>query len=145
MAEVTAEIEALSLATMRAWAGGDAKAMKKLIARAFMMMVGTIPPQLLDRRSFLAAIERGFSCTGFTLREVFVRPHGKAAWMVAGAELEFRLGLKTWSGRFLVTDLWSKGAIGGWKLTERSLARLEDETGEGDRLADAICALQLWK
>ena len=48
--------------------------------------------------------------------------------MVAGAELEFRLGLKTWSGRFLVTDLWSKGAIGGWKLTERSLARLEDET-----------------
>jgi ketosteroid isomerase-like protein len=144
MADTTAEIEALSLATMRAWVAGDPKAMKKLIARDFMMMVGTSPPQLLDRPSFLAAIERGFACTRFAFREVFVRQHGKAAWMVAGAELELRLGLKTWTGRFLVTDLWQKGAIGGWKLAERSLAKLEDEATGGDRLAESVRALQLW-
>lgn len=144
MADTPAEIEALSLATMRAWLAGDPKAMKKLIARDFMMMVGTTPPQLLDRPSYLAAVERGFACTKFAFREVFVRQHGKAAWMVAGAELEFRLGLKTWSGRFLVSDLWQKSTIGGWKLVERSLARLEDEAMGGERLADSIRALQLW-
>jgi hypothetical protein len=144
MADTPAEIEALSLASMRAWLAGDAKALKKLTARDFMMMIGSEPPQLLDRPSFLAAAERGFVCTKFAFREVFVRPHGKAAWMVAGAELELRLGIKTWAGRFLVSDMWCKGAIGGWKLAERSIARLESEANGGDRFAESLRALQLW-
>lgn len=141
MAETAAEIEALALMMMRAWVAGDAKVMKKLTARDFMMLVGSTPPQLLDRPSFLAAMERGFACTRFTFREVVVRAHGKSAWFVAGAELELALGAKAWSGAFLVTDLWRKGAIGGWKLTERSLARLDPEDG----VAVAISKLQLWK
>lgn len=140
MAETAAEIEALTLTMMRAWVAGDGKAMKKLLARDFMMLAGSTPPQLLDRPSFLAAMERGFACTRFTLREVVVRKHGKCAWLVAGAELELAFGAKVWSGGFLLTDLWRKGAIGGWKLAERSLARLDgDET-----LAPAIARLQLW-
>jgi ketosteroid isomerase-like protein len=134
------EIEALVLAQMRAWVGGDAKAMKKLLARDFMMMLGSTPPQLLDRPSFLAAIERGFACTRFTFREVIVRAHGKSAWFVAGAELELAFGSQRWSGSFLVTDLWRKGTIGGWKLAERSLARLDAD----ESLARAVARLQLW-
>ena len=141
MAVSQAEIEALALSAMRAWVAGDAKALKKLMARDFMMMVGSVPPQILDRPSFLAAIERGFSCTRFTFREVIVRAHGKAAWLVAGAELELALGPKVWSGGFLITDLWRKGAIGGWKLAERSLARIDND----DSIAPAIGRLQLWK
>lgn len=141
MADTPAEIEALALAMMRAWLAGDAKAMKKVTARDCMIMVGTLPPQLLDRPSFLAALERGFACTRFALREVFVRQHGKAAWLVAGAELELQLGAKVWAGRFLVSQLWRCGAIGGWKLTELTLARLDDN----ERLADSVRALQLWK
>ena len=125
---------------MRAWVARDAKAMKKLIARDFMMLVGSVPPQLLDRPSFLAAMERGFACTRFSFREVIVRPYGKSAWFVAGAELELALGPKVWSGGFLVTDLWRKGAIGGWKLAERSLARLDQTDG----LAPSLSRLQLW-
>lgn len=140
MADNAAEIEALALATMRAWVAGDGKAMKKLTHRDFMMLVGSTPPQLLDRPSFLAAIERGFACTRFTFREVIVRTYGKSAWFVAGAELELALGSKLWSGGFMVTDLWRKGAIGGWKLTERSLARLDAD----DSLAPALVRLQLW-
>jgi ketosteroid isomerase-like protein len=135
------EVEALVLAQMRAWVGGDAKAMKKLLARDFMMMLGSTPPQLLDRPSFLAAMERGFACTRFTFREVIVRAHGKSAWFVAGAELELAFGSTAWSGGFLVTDLWRKGTIGGWKLAERSLARLDPD----DSRAPAIARLQLWK
>ena len=141
MAVSQAEIEALALSAMRAWVAGDAKALKKLMARDFMMMVGSVPPQILDRPSFLAAIERGFACTRFTFREVIVRAHGKAAWLVAGAELELALGPKVWSGGFLITDLWRKGAIGGWKLAERSLARIDND----DSIAPAIGRLQLWK
>ena len=126
---------------MRAWVAGDAKAIKKLTARDFMMLVGSMPPQLLDRPSFLAALDRGFACTRFAFREVVVRPYGKCAWFVAGAELELALGPKVSSGGFLVTDLWRKGAIGGWKLAERSLARLDQDEG----IAAAVSRLQLWK
>lgn len=141
MAETAAEIEALALGVMRVWVAGDAKAMKKATARDFMLMAGTCPPQLLDRPSFLAAMERGFACTKFAFREVFVRQHGKAAWLVAGAELELQLGGKVWTGRFLVTGLWRRGSISrNWNLAELSLARLD----EADRLADNVRALQLW-
>ena len=140
MANVESEIEALELRLMRAWLAGDAKDVKKLLDRDFVAMVGTLPPQLLDRPSFLAGVERGFACTKFAFREVFVRRYGKCAWFVAGAELELALGTKKWSGPFLVTGLWRKGAIGGWKLAERSLARLDD----GDGLAAAVSKLQLW-
>ncbi len=140
MAASSAEIEALALSLMRAWVAGDAKALKKMIARDAMMMVGSLPPQLLDRPSFLAAAERGFACTKFAFREVFVRVRGKSAWFVAGAELELAFGAKVWSGSFLVTDQWRKGAFGGWKLADRSLARLDSD----DRFAAAVAKLQLW-
>lgn len=140
MAASSAEIEALALSLMRAWVAADAKAMKKLVARDAMVMIGSMPPQLLDRPSFLAAAERGFACTKFAFREVFVRVNGKTAWFVAGAELELAFGSKLWSGPFLVTDQWRKGALGGWKLAERSLARLDPD----DRIAASVAELQLW-
>ena len=141
MASAEAEIEAFELRLMRAWVARDGKETKKLLARDFMAMIGTLPPQLLDRPSFLAGIERGFACTKFTMREVFVRQHGKSAWFVAGAELELGLGAKVWTGPFLVTGLWGKGTIGGWKLAERSLARLDQD----DSFAACVTKLQLWK
>ncbi len=140
MAVSQAEIEALSLSLMRAWVAGDEKALKKLVARDAMMMVGSLPPQLLDRPSFLAAADRGFACTKFAFREVFVRTQRKSAWLVAGAELELAFGGKVWSGPFLITDLWRKGTIGGWKLADRSLARLDTD----DRIAASVAKLQLW-
>ncbi|WP_086735603.1 DUF4440 domain-containing protein [Erythrobacter colymbi] len=141
MAVGEAEIEALVLGQMRAWVAGDPKAMKKLLARDFMMLVGSTPPQLLDRPSFLEAMGRGFACTRFAFREVVVRRHGKSAWFVAGAELELAFGTRVWTGGFLVTDLWRKGAIGGFKLAERSIARLDPD----DSIAVAVSKLQLWK
>lgn len=142
MAQLAPEIEALALGMLRAWVARDAKAMKKLTARDFMMMVGTLPPQLLDRPSFLAAMERGFGCKKFAVHEVFVRKHGKSAWFVAGAELDLRLGAQAWTAPFLVTGLWRRGrVIRSWNLAEMSLARLDESTG----FAAAVSKLQLWK
>jgi hypothetical protein len=141
MADVAAQIEALELRLMRAWLAGDASDAKKLLARDFVAMIGSLPPQLLDRPSFLAGMERGFACTRFAFHEVFVREHGKSAWFVSGCELELDIGARRWSGPSLVTGMWRKGAIGGWKLAERSLARLDESEG----LAAAVGKLQLWK
>ena len=141
MGASTAEIEALELSLMRAWMGGDTKAIKKLVARNAMMMIGSMPPQLLDRPSFVTAAERGFTCTKFVFREVYARVYGKTAWFVAGAELELAFGSKVWSGSFLVTDLWRKGAMSGWQLAERTLARLDSD----DSIGPSVAKLQLWK
>jgi len=142
MAVSEAEIEALTLAAMRAWVARDAKAMKKLTTRNFLMLVGSTPPQLLDRPSFLAAIEHGFGCTRFTFREVIARKHGDAAWFVAGSELELSLGGREWSGPFLLSALWRKNT---WSrkflLADLSLARLDPDQD----LAAAVSKLQLWK
>lgn len=139
--DVDAEIQELELRLMRAWLEQDRAALKKLISRDFTCMVGTLPPEMLDRPSFLAAIVRGFVLRKFQLRAMYVRRHGRTAWFGAGGDLEIDLGLQQWRGEFLVTDLWQRRTIGGWKLEERSLARIEPD----DRLAGAVSALQMWR
>ena len=59
--------------------------MKKLTARDFMMLVGSTPPQLLDRPSFLAAMERGFACTRFAMREVLAHPLARRSALLGAA------------------------------------------------------------
>ncbi|KPP90263.1 DUF4440 domain-containing protein [Erythrobacter sp. HL-111] len=141
MADVTPEFEALEIALMRAWMEADRRALKSHLAADCVLMFGTAPPVLLDRASFLAA-GRGFALTGFRLREVTARRHGGNVWFTGHAELELALGRGSWSGGFLLTDLWRRGRIGRrWKLAERSLAPVEaDRT-----FSDAIRALQLWR
>jgi len=137
-----AEIEALALGAMRAWVARDVKAMKKLTGNDFLMLVGSTPPQLLDRPSFLAAMERGFTCNRFAFREVIARKHRDAAWFVAGADLDLMLGGRAWTGAFLVSALFRKSA---WSskllLADLSLARQDPDQD----LAGAVGKLQLWK
>ncbi|WP_086618565.1 nuclear transport factor 2 family protein [Erythrobacter tepidarius] len=142
MAVSEAEIEAWALAAMRAWVAGDVKAMKKLTQRDFLMLIGSTPPQLLDRPSFLAAMARGFACTRFALREVIARQHRDAAWFVAGAELDLVLERGAWNGAFLVSGLWRQARWPRkWKLADLSLAPLDPDK---ERAAE-IARLQLWK
>ncbi|MBD2842013.1 Cif family virulence factor [Erythrobacter rubeus] len=141
MANIAAIIEANELHFMQSWMHRDAGSIRQLATRDFMMMLGTKPPELLDRPSFVAGIEQGFRCTGFRLGESFVRKYGRLAWYVAGAQLELKLGAKDWSGDFIITDLWRKARIGGWKLAERSLA----PTNSDDDLDHRIRKLQLWR
>ena len=140
MAEISGMIEASELRMMQAWMHRDASTIRQLAARDFMMILGTNPPELLDRPSFVAAIEKDLRCSGFRLGESVVRRHGRAAWYTAGAEIELAIGGKDWSGRFLLTGLWRKYRIGGWKLVERGIS----PTAREDGLADAIRRMQLW-
>jgi hypothetical protein len=139
--DADAEIQELELRLMRSWLAQDRGEAKKLLHRDFTCMMGTLPPEVLDRPSFLAAFEHGLVLRRFQFRTMFVRFYGKTAWFVAGGELEIDVGLRQWRGEFLFTDLWRSGTFAGWKLAERSIARLEPD----DRLAGAVSALQKWR
>ncbi|MDJ0977424.1 MAG: nuclear transport factor 2 family protein [Erythrobacter sp.] len=141
MADITGEIQALELRFMQSWMHRDASAIKGLAARDCMLIFGTNPPELLDRPSFTAAVEKDFRCLGFRMGESVVTRHGRAAWFTAPVELELRLGARDWQGRFLVVALWRKFRIGGWKTVERSLAPLDKD----DRLAESVRRLQMWQ
>ncbi len=140
--DADAEIADLELRVMRGWLAQDTGDLKKLLHRDFTFMLGTLPPEMLDRPSFLAATQRGFVLRKFQMRAMLVRRYGKLAWFAAGGELEIDLGRQQWRGEFLITDLWRRSTFGrSWKLAERSLARIEPD----DRLAGAVSKLQMWK
>lgn len=143
MADIIAKIEGQELQLMQAWMRADAGAIRKLVHRDCTLMFGTTPPQLLDRPSFLSASESGLTLSGFRLREAVVERYGSAVWWCAGAQLDLKLGGQDWSGLFLITDLWRKYTVGGWKLAQRSLAATPAD--EDRKLAGAVHRLQLWQ
>ncbi|QFT77718.1 DUF4440 domain-containing protein [Erythrobacter sp. THAF29] len=141
MADISGMIEAQELRLMQAWMHRDAGTIRQLAARDCMMILGTNPPELLDRPSFIAAMDKDLRCTGFRLGESVVRRHSRTAWYTAGAEIELKVGAKDWTGRFLLMGLWRKFRIGGWKLIERGLSPTSSEEG----LADSIRKMQMWR
>ena len=143
MADITGTIEAQALRSMQAWMNSDGSTLRKLLHRDFTMMIGTTPPQLLDRPSLLAATERGLDCTGFRLGQALIERHGKTVWWSSGAELDLKLGRTDWSGPFLITDLWRKSAFGGWKLVQRSLSPTVKDPDQ--RMSAEVRQLQLWR
>jgi hypothetical protein len=59
MADLTPVIETMENRWMRAWVNRDARALKSLTASDFILLVGSKPPALLDRRSWLVAAAKG--------------------------------------------------------------------------------------
>lgn len=142
MADLLQKFEVLENQMMRAWINCDPAAIKQMMSGECITMFGTKPPALLDRPSFLAAIQDGFVCEGFRFHEITARQYGKCVWFTGHVELELKLGRREWPGNFLITDLWRKTPIRRrWMLTERSLARVEDSAA----MSDAIRSLQLWR
>lgn len=141
MSDFAAEIETLEHRFQRAWMRGDKRDLKALLTRDFIFSVGAARAQILDRPSFLEACERDFTCSGFRIREVGARKHGKVAWFGAAIDLEMRLRGDKWEGAFWLADLWRKNTFGkGWKLIERSLSRIE----ASETVPQHIRSLQLW-
>ena len=141
MADIPALIQEREERFLASWMRRDAADLKKLAARDCVMIFGTTPLEVLDRASFVAAVERDFRLLGFRCSEAAVRRYGKMAWYTGSAELELKLGVNEWKDRFLITGLWQKFSFGGWKLIERSLAPVSDNP----RLSGSVQRLQLWK
>lgn len=141
MADPSPMIEALENRFMRAWIAGDAKELKALTARDFILLVGSKPAMLLDQRSWLEAAGKRWVCTSFRFGDVYARRLGGVAVFGSQVELKATLDGEDWSGRMWVTDLWRKRRIGGWRLVHRALSRVE----EGAKVPGGIKSLQLWR
>ena len=127
---------------MRAWVARDARTLKSVTAKNFMLLMGAKPPAILDRPSLLEAIAKRWDCTSYRFGDIVVRAEGPIAVFSAPVELRATMDGRDWSGTFWLTDVWRKGRMRrGWKLAQRLVARADDDPG----VAKAIRSLQLWK
>ena len=142
MTSLEATIETLEHQWMRAWIQRDRKAMKALIARDFIFVLGSEQTVLLDRASWLEAAGERLVCSSYRFGQVYVRRHGNCAIFATSATLEARIGPVDLSGAVWIVDIWKKARMRRrWKLVERSFARPDGD----DRLPGAVKTLQLWK
>ena len=142
MADLTPIIETMEHRWMRAWVGRDLKALKSLTTKDFILLMGSKPPAILDRPSWLEAADKRWDCSSYRFGDMSVRGEGKVAIFSAPVELQAAMDGRDWSGHFWVSDLWRKGRVRrGWKLAQRIVTRVDDNA----ELPKAIRALQLWK
>lgn len=142
MADRISLIETMENRWMRAWVRRDAKELKAITARDFIHLTATKPPVILDRPSWLEAVQKRYICSSYRFGEIYVRDWGALALFTSSLEIEATMDGADWSGRLWVTDLWRKGRVRrGWKLVQRVVSRGEDDP----QLRSAIKSLQLWK
>jgi ketosteroid isomerase-like protein len=141
MADVVPIIETLENRWMRAWVGRDAKELKRLTARDFILLLGSKPAVILDQRSWLEAAAKRWHCRSFRFGDIHVRQLGSCAVFASQLELQAEMEGHDWSGRWWVTSLWRKRRIGRWRMVECILSRTEDNADA----AAAVKSLQLWR
>jgi ketosteroid isomerase-like protein len=127
---------------MRAWVNRDLKALRAITAKDFILLTGSKPPAILDRRSWLDAVGKRWDCTSYRFGDIYVREAGAVAVFSAAMELKATMDGRDWSGTTWITDVWRKGRVRrGWKLVQRIASRVD----ENPQLPAAIRSLQLWK
>lgn len=142
MADILPIIETLENRWMRAWASGDAKALKALTSRKFRMVVGSKPSVLLDASSFLQASTGSFACHGYRFGDIYARQLGSVIVFATQLDLQASIDGHDWSGRMWLTDIWRKGGVRrSWRMVERVLSRPEED----QQVPAAIRELQLWR
>lgn len=142
MADLLPIIEMMENRWMRAWVRRDARALKALTSRNFMMLIGSKPCVILDSRSWLEAATTRYLCTSYRFGDVYARDLGSVALFASQVEVQATMDGHDWSGRIWVTDLWRKWAVRrNWRMVERVVSRPEDNP----QVPAAIRSLQLWR
>jgi len=142
MSKLTAVIETQEHRWMRAWMARDAKLLKSLTSRNFMMLVGSKPPVILDAPSWVEAATGRYLCKSYRFGDIYVREVGALALFASAVDLEATMDGKDWSGRIWITDLWRKGKVRrSWRMVQRIVSRPEDKA----EVPAAIRSLQLWR
>jgi ketosteroid isomerase-like protein len=142
MADLTPVIETMEHRWMRAWVNRDAKALKAMTTRDFILLTASKPPMILDRRSWLEAAGERWDCESYRFGDIYVRSLGSTAIFAAPLELKATMDGRDWSGTIWLTDLWRRTMTRkGWKMTQRILSRIDDDR----EMPKAIKSLQLWK
>jgi hypothetical protein len=142
MADLTPVIETMEHRWMRAWVNRDLKALKAITASNFILLMGSKPPAILDRPSWLEAASKRYDCSSYRFGDIYVRDIGPAAIFSAPIEMKATMDGHDWSGQFWITDFWRKGRVRrSWKMAQRVVSRTNDDS----QVAAAIRSLQLWR
>ena len=142
MADLTPVIETMEHRWMRAWVARDAKQLKSLTSRHFILLMGTRPATILDNVSWLEAATTRYLCSSYRFGDVHVRDFGNVALFASQLEIVATMDGRDWSGKLWVTDLWRKGRVRrGWRMAERVISRTDDSKD----VVAAIRSLQLWR
>ena len=143
MADLTPVIETMEHRWMRAWVQRDARALKAITARDFILLTASRPPMILDRPSWLEAVAKRWECSSYRFGDIYVRDLGHGVALFASSvELKARIDGRDRSGTVFVTDLWRRTMTRrGWKLAQRIVTRSDDDP----ELPPLMRALQLWK
>ena len=127
---------------MRAWVNRDLKALKAITASNFILLMGSKPPAILDRPSWLEAASKRYDCASYRFGDIYVRDLGPAAIFSAAIDMKATMDGHDWSGQFWITDFWRKGRVRrSWKMAQRVVSRTNDD----NQVAAAIRSLQLWR
>jgi hypothetical protein len=142
MTDLTPVIETLENRLMRAWVQRDAKALKAVTARNFMLLTGSTKPMILDARSWVEAATTRYLCSSYRFGDIYVRDLGGVAVFASQLDMQATLDDVDWSGSFWITDVWKKGRIRrGWRLAQRVVSLPDDDP----EVPAGIRALQLWR
>jgi hypothetical protein len=142
MADLLPILETMENRWMRAWVGRDARTLKALTSRKFMLLVGSKPCVILDAPSWLDAATTRYLCTSYRFGDFYARDLGSVALFASELEVEATVDGQDWSGRMWITDLWRKTPVRrSWRMIERVISRPEDNP----QVPNAIRALQLWR
>ena len=142
MTDLTPVIETLENRLMRAWVQRDAKALKAVTGRNFMLLMGSTKPMILDARSWVEAATTRYFCSSYRFGDIYVRDLGGVAVFASQLDLQATLDDIDWSGSFWITDVWKKGRIRrGWRLAQRVVSLPDDDP----EVPAGIRALQLWR
>ena len=142
MADLTPIIETMENRWMRAWVQRDARDLKSLTHRNFMLLTGSKPPAILDNKSWVEAATTRWLCTSYRFGDIYVRQVGGLVLFASQLDLEATMDGHDLSGRVWVTDLWKKGRIRRrWRMVQRVVSKVEDKS----EIPAAVRALQLWR
>src|SRR4051794_17069570 len=98
--DLTPAIETMEHSWMRAWVNRDAKALKGLTAKNFILLMAGKPATILDRPSWLEAAGTRWDCSSYRFGDILVRAEGKTAIFAASVELTATMDGRDWSGTF---------------------------------------------
>jgi hypothetical protein len=142
MADLHPTIETMERRFMRAWVGGDTRALKALTSRNFRLLMGSKPSVILDAKSWVDAATTRYLCKSYQFGDIYVRYLGPMAIFATQLSLQATMDGHDWSGQIWVTDLWRKSRMRRrWTMVERVISRPE----ENPDVPAAIRSLQLWR
>src|SRR4051794_4454853 len=111
MADLTPVIETMENRWMRAWVNRDLKALKSLTASDFILLTGSKPPAILDKRSWLEAADKRYDCSSYRFADIYVREFGGFALFTARLEMKAAMDGRDMSGTAWLSDIWRKGRV----------------------------------